>query len=526
VLDEWVEAQLLPTMQRDAYFESTLVDILITKYDWSSISDIQKCTSAVRNALKSVVQITDVGVANHCVDRVARKVFLWIHTKLLGEDSKLNSLLKSVQKTLVITTPLVEYFLQKGVPYLAITVPDYELEDEDSAKVVVLLAGLCAALHKVPIDNLKFQKESKLGSGKLTISATYRKIVNELTVSARHPNGLYAGNVFEFGSFSANAVEIVAAMRLLNIKEEFLRKQKFPKDSNKSSVSFNKLQETFNTHFGLKGQGEQSYVIRFIKATLNSCIKLHNKGFPGGWINALRTRNKVKSDFALINLLGFTEKVPSNHKLLKVIFDTVDDEPNGKKRIVNLTQDKRSFLHQEFRTAVALTLPRLDTDLPQKHEEQMKVDPLSIKDLTIARNFCEHKRDLLVDALNESYVFRVSVDNPKSKTQPIHFELKRNRLLALSANIPLVNAKGVVFDRFGDLPAGTQKFLREKFRYPPKRRLPEQTDNQMDQSEDVEIQEDGNPVSTLKRRKTMTRGQAKESVRKSGRLAALRAQST
>jgi hypothetical protein len=377
-------------------------------------------------------------------------------------------------------------------------------------------------MHRVPIENLKFQKELKLGSGKLMISATYRKIVNEMTVSAKHPNGLYAGNVFNFdGGFQCNAVEMIAAMRLLNLKDEFLRKQKFAQNTKRSPVSFNKLQETFNVHFGLKGQGEQSYVVRFIKATLSSCIKLHNKGFPGGWINALRVRNGVKSDFALINMLGYTEKVPSNHKLLKVIFDTVDNDSDSKKaKIVNITQDKREFLHSEFRTAVALTLPRLNTDLPSKHEEQMKVDPLSVKDLQVCRNFCGQKRDLLVDALNESYVFRMSVDNPKSKTAPIHYGLKRNRMLALSANIPLMNAKGTVFDRFSDLPEGTQKFLREKFRYPLKKRVAEDSQQQDVEMNVEETQTVGNLNVPTKRRRIMSRGQAKETTRKSGRLAA------
>lgn len=529
-MDEWVEAQLLPTNQRDAYYESALIDYLVTNLDWSDVTSLIDIKKVVEMNLKKISTITVSGVASGALDRLTRKLFLYLHTKRVEVDSTLDKLLKSIQKGLKITTPLVEQVYEDGASNLVITVPDYDKEDEDTAKVLVLLIGFCCTIHQTDVNNLKINVDSKLGSGKLTISSTYRKLVSDLTVSAKHPSGLYAGERYTFkSSFTGTVVDMIAAMRLLNHKQEFIRKRKFPNKSNKTPTSFNDLQETFNASTGLKGTGEQSFVQKFIKASLSSAVKKHNKGFPGGWIHSSRTSNNVKGDSALLNVLGWTEKCPSNLKMLEVLFNTVDpvEDPKSKEkfRIVNLTQDKRNMLHQEFRTAVCLTLPRIDTSKPDNHESDMKIDPLSVKDLTICNNFVKSRRDCVVDALNESYALRVSLKNPKSKTKEVHYKIFRDRLLGSSANVPLIDAKGKLFNNFSSLPPKTQKFLRDKFRYPIKRTSEETTEEMAVDSNVEETGDAGASAPPLKRRKKITRGQAKEAVRKSGRLAALRKES-
>jgi hypothetical protein len=321
--------------------------------------------------------------------------------------------------------------------------------------------------------------------------------------------------------FKGNLVDMLAAMRLLNIKQEFIRKRSFTSESKKSVVSFNSLQESFNNATGLKNVSEASFIIKFIKATLSSCIKLHNKGFPGGWINSSRRSNGVKSDFALINILGWTEKVPSNHKLVETIFNTVDltstKPPTGK--VVNLTQDRRNFSHQEFRTAVALVLPRVDSTNPKSFEDMVKLDPLSVKSLTICNNFVLDGRLPLVNSLNECYALKVSLKNPKSKTKEIHYKISRDRMLGLSANIPLIDSKGVKYDTFGDIPENFQKVLREKYRFPTKRREIEETVLQDGEEQNMNIdaiEASTEPPSGKKRK--ITKGQAQEALRRSGRL--------
>jgi hypothetical protein len=257
-------------------------------------------------------------------------------------------------------------------------------------------------------------------------------------------------------------------------------------------------------------------------------MRKHNKNFPGGWIYSSRNSNGVKSDFALLNILGWTEKVPSQHKMLETVFNTVDPVEGKPKefKLINLTADKRNLTHQEFRTAVALCLPRVDVSLPKKFDDDLKLDPLSVKSLTIVNNFVKDKRDTLVDQLNECYGLRVSLKNPKSKTKEIHYKISRDRMLGLTANMPLIDAKGSKFETFTKLPESTQKYFREKFRYPSKRQ---------GETEDVQMNEglpnipgpiDGQGEASPPKKKRMTKGQAQESIRKSGRLAKLAAAKT
>jgi hypothetical protein len=529
-MEEWVEAQLLPTVQRDAYFESSLIDLIATNIDRSTISSLQDCKLAITSYIKDLVKITTAGTANGAVDRVARKLFLYINTKDIGSTPGLDKMLKSIQKTLVINSPIVEQVYDDEVSSLVLSFPDFDAEDEDSLKVIAVLVGFAASLHQTSLENIRINKDSKLGSGKITIPASYKNLVNQVLASSKSSTGLYAGEIVKFNSgFNANIVEMIAAMRLLNLKQEFIRKKKFPSDSKKTPVTFNLLQESFNISTGLKSTGEVTFIVKFIKATLHSAIQLHNRGFPGGWTNACRTRNGVKSDFALLNILGWTEKVPSNHKALEVLFNTVDlkSKDNGLKKdqVVNITQDKRHFSYQEFRTAVALTLPRLDVRVPANHARDMKLDPLSVKDLRICKNFCEERRDLLVDSLNESYILKVSLKNPKSKTKEVHYKNFRDRLLNASANVTLIDARGNKFSKFSDIPEKTQKFLRDTFRYPSKRKEPAASD-EAQTAENMVVDTEVQPQSSSrqKRTKTMTKGQAKEAIRKSGRLASMRAE--
>lgn len=514
-------------VQRDAYFESSLVDMLITySSDLSIISSLQDCKMFLLHHLKGKVEITTAGVANGAADRLSRKLFLYIQNKDQEGNTELERLLKTLQKSTNISQNLVEQYYKDEISYLIIYLPDFDDSDEDTRKVLLLLVSFALKMHQTPIDNLRIVKDSKIGSGKLSCPQTFSKLMKDLIASSESSLGLYAGEVYKFGSgCEFNLVECIAAMRLLNIKQEFIRKQKFSQESKKSPTSFNMLQETFNVSAGLKSK-ESSYVIKFIKTVIKSMIAKHNRGFPGGWIHASRTRNKVKSDFALLNIMGWTEKVSSTHKLNEVIFNTVDprkeDDPKSKDRIINITADKRQFLHAEFRTAVALTLPRLDTSEPSKFDSDYKLDPLSVRSLQICNNFCSEKRDLLVDQLNEAYIFRMSEKNPKSKTKAIHYKIARDRLLKLSSNMPLIDARGRRFTSFSNIPAPAQKWLREKFRYPVKRTIDE-----VSGSNTTEVQMEGviavqaSPLTRPNKKAKLTKGEAKQAVRKSGRLAKL-----
>jgi hypothetical protein len=523
--EEWIEANLLPIATRNSYFEDILLDSLIAEIGETRIESFADAETLCRAKLSTWVSMDSAAVASNATRRIALRMLLFCKNQKIEKDTKLGRLLKIADKTLTVKNPIIVQGYEGGISNLVITFPDFDESDEATLKSVSHLIAFAASLHGTKAERCALIKDKAYGDGKITISSSMNKLIDVLTSSAHHPQGLCLGEVHTFSSgFKGNYAGILAAMRLLNHKSEFLRRRKYAKDSPKSPVSFNSLQETFNTMSGLRTDNSLAYTLNCVKAILSSCVKVHNKGFPGGWIHASRSINGVKSDFALANLLGWTEKVPSQHKMMEVLFNTVDlpNETTGAKKaqVINITQDKRNFTHREFRTAVALTLPRISFER-KKIADDVKADPFSVRSLTICNNFCSDKRDLLVDRLNESYGLKVSLKNPKSKTREIHYKMSRDRLLAESANMPLKNAEGENFKTFSDLPKAIQKYFRDTYRYPIKRQLEE--DVEITDAPQEEASEETSSLargSTLKKKRKFTRGQVTEQTRKSGRLAA------
>jgi len=528
VHEEWVEASLLPTSTRNAYFEDILLDSLLACVGESPLLSLQDAERYVSSKLSLWVEIKMSAVVTDVIKRLALRILLHKESPNLKQDSKIGKLLKLANKSLTLKSPLVTQSYIGTKSSLVLTFPDFDEDDDNTAKAVSHLISLACSLHSTKPEFVAIHKDKTYGEGRITMSASLLKLTDALTSSALHPQGLFIGDVYNFNSgFKGTLVSMMAAMRLLNTKSEFVRRRKFSRESKKSPTSFNTLQETFNTMSGLKSDTSLPFTQNFVKAVLSSSVKAHNKGFPGGWIHASRSVNGVKSDFALINLLGWTEKVPSQHKMLEVLFNTVDppSETTGLKKdtVVNITRDKRNFSHREFRTAVALSLPRIQIK-NKDPKGDLSLDPFSVRTLTIPNNFCSDGRETLVDRLNESYGLRVSLKNPKSKTREIHYKNSRDRLLGESANIPLKTGDGLSFETFSDLPKPLQKFFRDTFRYPVKRKRDgEHPSDDTPITDVVEMTVDS--ISPPKRRRKVTRGQAAAEARMSGRLATLRSQS-
>jgi hypothetical protein len=525
VASAWAEAQLLPIATRNSYFEDILLDSLIANIGETPLNSLADAEVFTDSKLNLWVKIAASAVVSGCNRRLATRVLLFCSKSSIEKDSKLGKLLKIADRSLTIKSPIITQGYNGQISHLVVTLPAYDDNDEPTLRAVSHLVTLACALHSTKPEHVALNIDKSYGEGKITISNSLSKLIDTLVSSAHHPQGLCLGEVYTYPTgFKANQVSLLAAMRLLNQKSEFVRRRKFAKDSGKAPVSYNALLETFNTMSGLRSDNSLAYTLNCVKAILSSSVKVHNRGFPGGWIHASRSINMVKSDFALVNLLGWVEKVPSQHKMLEVLFNTVDlpNETTGVKKatVINITQDKREFSHREFRTAVALSLPRIVISRRQPQLD-LQLDPFSVKSLNICNNFCSDKRDLLVDRLNESYGFRVSLKNPKSKTQEIHYKMSRDRLLSESANIPLISADGSKFDSFGALPKALQKFFRDSFRYPNKKRAHDETSDSVDVSMEVDAGLATTKSSSSKKRK-MTRGQVTESIRKSGRLAAQR----
>jgi len=526
VTEGWRECNLLPTAIRDSHYEDLLLDLLLTFPDHSTVESIEDSKLFVRSHLEKWVELTTAAIVNGAELRIATRLLLWNKTRKVPDTSQLGKLLKVVKKTSLNNTPLVMLNYKGQEAHLSVVIPQYNLESEPSNKAMALLISFACSLHTVKPENVSVIVDKAQGYGELTLPNSLQKLMDSLKASASSPLGLFAGENVKFSTgYQGTLPCLLASMRLLSIKQEFLRKRQFKQDSGKSSVSFNSLQEAFNTVSGLKADNSGAYGLRFVKAVLSSCIKPHNKGFPGGWIHANRKVNNIKTDFALVNILGWTERVPSNHKLLEVLFNTVDEESKTienkrfveKRSVVNITNAKRNFSHQEFRTALCLSLPRLDVESSIGYDDQLKVDPLSVPDLKITNNFSKDGRQETVDRLNESYNIKVSLRNPKSKTQEVHYKISRDRLLASTANQQLIDARGKIYSTFSELPEKAQAFFRRKYLYPKKRSQDEVSDTSggVQMELDTATTEVAAPRERpLKRVATMTRGQSAENRRR------------
>jgi hypothetical protein len=191
--------------------------------------------------------------------------------------------------------------------------------------------------------------------------------------------------------------------------------------------------------------------------------------------------------------MGWTEIIPSTHKIHEVIFNTVDDsygKVDNKTKVIgramkNLSKEGRETSFQEFRCALALELPKLDLN-KSNFDEQLKVDPLVYKNVCSLLNFSKNEKIQQVDILNQSYALKVSVTNPKSKTGLVHYENARNRLLASTANQSLIDGEGNIYKNFSELPKVAQEYFRKKYRHSQKKR---KANENQEETPDIEMTE-------------------------------------
>jgi hypothetical protein len=519
--ETWKEAYLLSTTQRDLFIESALVDYFLATEAIKTVNSLQDCRLFVEKTIKDLFEITDSGKITGVQNRLTVKTWVCWSTNKDDSEVSIRDLIKGIRSSLKFKSPVFDTYTKDGKKHILLEVPDVDLNDEDNVKILTSLITLGCYTHGVEADNFRLVKSKDHGTGKLVLSNSNKKLLDALVSSAKHPLGVYVGERFKFNErCECNLVEMLGLMRILNLKSEVVRRNK---SYTSLSITYNMVVERFNKIAQFKGDTVTSYTQKVLRAILSSCVKPNNKSFPGGWIHSTRRANKVKSDLALLLSIGWYPKVPSPSIISEVLFNTVDptDKPKEYKP-VNIIKDRRQFTFPEFRTAVALTLPRIDTSIVDREEIQRQLDADCLKPVSaqVCRNFVEAKRDLLTDQLIKSYTFKVSEKDPKKKTKLVHYKQARETLLHASAGIPLVDAKGTHFNKFSDIPEFHQKMLREKYRYALKRAREAEGTKTPGQNAGTTMEVD-NPETPARKKQKLTPGQAKDAVRRSGRLAQL-----
>jgi hypothetical protein len=433
-------------------------------------------------------------------------------SKAIPQTSKLGQLLKLTKALSIENELLVMYTREVNTGVLTIKIPQFDESEENSLVVLSSLIELACVLHGVKPQKCFLVVDEKLDRTPLVISGTLSSFVKKLIASAKSPYGHFDGppvQLREESPFKGTPPALLAAMRLLSMKDGLLRKISFQKGSKRTAVTCFRLQELFNSFVGLKADNSSSFTLRLFKAIMASCIKPYNKGFPGGYSHAMRSGNNVKNSNAVLTKLGWVTKVPPQLMINEVVFNTVDlsfAEVEGKKKVVgrslqNISSKKRNFSFQEFRAACAMTLRKLDINSQEGFDTQLKKDSLDPQLETVISNFSTNEAMTAVNALQQSYAFKVTIGAKGSKTTLTHYENSRNKFLGLTSNMKLVTGNGSEFDTFSSLPEGVQNYLRKKFRYPLKRaREPEEVVASTSQ-EDVDMAVEDDQTIQLKRQK-------------------------
>jgi len=468
-----MESLVMSVGSRRPYMEDAILDLLLSM-DLSNVSSLMDLKNLCQDHLKKWLE-TDASFSfADLADRLAIKMTIWKQSSIVPDGSKLGKLIRSMKRTELSKELLVLYTRSSDIPTLSLSVPVISESDDESIKSLSHLIELACLTHSVKPENIRITGNSKFDK-KISMSSTFWKLVDNLKASAKSTTGDYpSANVTFSGSrYISTPVGLLASMRLLQTKDFLLRRSQ-RKDN--VVLTYFQLQQRFNDILGIRAEDSKSFAVQMLKGILASCVKPHNVGFPGGWIHKKREVNKVKSDAGLIQLMGWTEKIVSPYKLQEVLFNTVDSTREEKdqskvigRSMVNLSQKGRNMSFQEFRTAVCLTVPRLDLKDLKTLDSQSKVEPLDWKNQDVCERFSTNEFVSMTDSLNVAFAFKVNLKNPKSKTNLVHYENARGKLIGMTANKPITDQSGNKYDTFSDLPNPVQSFLRKKYRYPIKR---------------------------------------------------------
>jgi hypothetical protein len=445
--------------------EDSLIDILCLGIVDNKLTSIEDAKVYVRTSLPKFVQDSDLLFVRGSADRIAVKLLLFSVGRTVPMDGTLAKLVSSVRLADKYKVPLVNLYHVGNVPKLVVRVPELAKEDTLSKRT---LEGFFTFMHYVlgvKPENMSYHMDKELGTS-FHLDAVHIKLLEELTASAASPAGVFPGEVIKYGEYKCTLPTILATLHFLSCKQGFLRKRISKKKTDVLVVSSVELRRIFNIRAGL-AEKSSTYGAMLIKSALSVVSSSKNKIFPGGWISSNRSLNEVKSDTGLIYKLGYTERVPYNHKLDAIVFNDTSVNPKNERIIRDKSDDKlfKELTYTEFRTAVVLTAPRIDTTKADTFESQVKRDPLSVKSEKVLDNFVDARFYKINDSLNKAQAILSTMGKGNKKTKVIHYEIARNEVLHLSAHVPIKDGAGNSYTKLSDLPKPILDFCCKKYRY-------------------------------------------------------------
>jgi hypothetical protein len=446
--------------------------------------------------LWSYIEKQDVAIVNGLPGRLTTKLSLLLSGTRLPEDNALAKLLKATVRVRSEKAPIMLLSNVNGVRYLTVRVPRITKDDESSMKNLAVLLKMAMAFLNLPLSQLRVREDPSLGVA-VTPPAQVNKLVGTLTEAAKDARGAFHGEVYStVTGAKGNLPELIAAMRLLNTKEGYVRKapptvhttNSGRTETKRPNVTYQDVWSVVRKKANLE---REAYDASFIGALITLTTSVRSEYFPGGFTYALRNRNSVKSNDGLLNRFGYVAIVPDFGRTKEVLNHAVRPKtnvasPSEASSVEMFTITKQTMPRgvglRDFRAALSLTLPKYDPASTDEMEVQMKQGGLhAVKPQTL-KVFSE--RADFVNELYRAYATKVSVAAPKSAAKPVHFQIARNTVLnhALVQEgknkgnvLPLIDGAGNTYAAIDDIPKDFLRYVAKTFNYQldVKRKAPE-----------------------------------------------------
>jgi hypothetical protein len=469
----------------DAVLDYALSELLIN----AEVESLQDAISAMDDILRSIFVNAGLLIASGVSKRLGYKAFLSLKGSAIDVERLSKRLHRVVLDDNTETNKNLVLVNVGGKRLVTVRVPDVDKENLGQIDNLGLVLDAIKTCLNIGSEDIKIVYDQTLGRD-FFLPAPIQRTLTGMIGSCHSKDGSFSGSIFEFKTkLKGNLVEILAAIKLLKDRSGKLRNMPGTRDEKgrilaRPTLNLEDLKSKFNENSGLKAPGVPAYVTGLVTGLLSELVKTTNPSFPGVWIHSLKSRNGVKSSDGIIAMMGYKPIVATPHKILKVFLSKTSK--SGNKDIIapydtTKSDKENSPDYREFRAAVSLTLPLLDTK-SNMTRKNLAIDPLSVTN----KNTIDHYKSIVsnVDALDLCFSIATAVSNPSNKiATPAHFANAKGALVSsFSETKGFIDSNGIIFDRYLDIPEHCRKFLEKTFNKKivvVKRPVPDEAEDEM-----------------------------------------------
>jgi hypothetical protein len=339
----------------------------------------------------------------------------------------------------------------------------------DNLGVLLQLAMCLLGLKK---DQIHIVRDPSLGNN-ITLPSKIHEMATSIVASSKTSKGLFAGEVMRYKTgMIANLVETLAAIKLLRARTGCLKAK--PPVRNKDGtyvrvprLTLEDLKDQMNQALGLKAPNVSPYVNKIVRSILAECVKPRNQHFPGGFIHALKERNKIRSTDGLWNLMGLVPVSVSGYKVQNVFMHKIVHDTNKNPYdVLPMDFERESepdqLTYQEFRAATKLLCPLIDPSSTKPMKEQISKDPFDICNVHIQDAYKVLEEP--VDKLNLAYSILAAYRSKKNETaRPVHLLHAKAMVANACIKLPYIDGAGNHYADFKELPNVIRKFFGKLF---------------------------------------------------------------